>query len=196
MNDSIITKNDELVMKLLHYFITERGYNPIVLHGAQNEIWLENLDQDYKIIRIVSNYIHNNEQLDFDLFRTKQIMKRIKKKTFSLSMNALSIFVNLGDNVHIDDNNLGNNITGIKVNELEDLNKYPIILNIFPDLNKESDYNEDGFNLFMKLTKDINEKNEEESKKAEDIFTKKTPIITYILIIGFFLRYLIQLLSI
>ena len=183
MNNSIITENDELVMKLLHYFITEKGYNPIILHGAQNEIWLENLDEDYKIIRIVSNYIHNNEQLDFDLFRTKQIMKRIKKKTFSLSMNALSIFINLGDNVNIEDNNLGNNITGIKVNEFEDLNKYPTILNIFPDINKESDYKEDGLNLFIKLTKDINDKNEEESKKAEDIFTKKTPIITYILIV-------------
>ena len=183
MNNSIITENDELVMKLLHYFITEKGYNPIILHGAQNEIWLENLDEDYKIIRIVSNYIHNNEQLDFDLFRTKQIMKRIKKKTFSLSMNALSIFINLGDNVNIEDNDLGNNITGIKVNEFEDLNKYPTVLNIFPDINKESNYKEDGFNLFMKLTKDINDKNEEESKKAEDIFTKKTPIITYILIV-------------
>ena len=24
-----ITKSDEIVMKLLHYFITEKGYNPI-----------------------------------------------------------------------------------------------------------------------------------------------------------------------
>ena len=32
--------NDEMVMKLLHYFITEKGYSPIVLHGAKNEIWL------------------------------------------------------------------------------------------------------------------------------------------------------------
>ena len=183
MNNSIVTKNDELVMKLLHYFITEKGYNPIILHGAQNEIWLENLDQDYKIIRIVSNYIHNNEQLDFDLFRTKQIMKRIKRKTFSLSINALSIFINLGDNVDIEDNDLGNDIVGIKVNNLEDLNKYPTVLSIFPDIDKESNYKEDGFNLFVKLTKEINEKNEEESKKAEDIFAPKKPVITYILIV-------------
>ena len=58
-----ITKSDEIVMKLLHYFITEKGYNPIVLHGAKDEIWLENLNSDYKIVRIVSNYIHNNEHL-------------------------------------------------------------------------------------------------------------------------------------
>ena len=78
--ESIINKNDELVMKLLHYFITEKGYNPIVLHGAQNEIWLENLDQDYKIVRIVSNYIHNDEQLDFDIFKTKKIMSNMLEK--------------------------------------------------------------------------------------------------------------------
>ena len=56
-----------IVMKLLHYFITEMGYSPIVLHGAKDEIWLEKLDGSYQIVRIVSNYIHNNEQLDFDI---------------------------------------------------------------------------------------------------------------------------------
>ena len=60
-----IDKNDELVMKLLHYFITEQGYSPIILQGAQNEIWLENLNNNHKIVRIVSNYIHNDVQLNF-----------------------------------------------------------------------------------------------------------------------------------
>ena len=69
MNNSIITSGDELVMKLLHYFITEKNYNPIILQGAEDEIWLENLESDYKIIRIVSNYIHNDEQFDFDIFK-------------------------------------------------------------------------------------------------------------------------------
>jgi len=84
MEEIIINKNDEIVMKLLHYFITEVGYSPIILHGAKDEIWLEKLDGNYQIVRIVSNYIHNKEQLDFDLYRTKQITKKIKKKTFSL----------------------------------------------------------------------------------------------------------------
>ena len=35
-----------LVMKLLHYFIIDKNYNPIVLQGAENEIWLENLDEE------------------------------------------------------------------------------------------------------------------------------------------------------
>lgn len=59
-------------MKLLHYFITEKNYNPIILQGAEDEIWLENLKSDYKVVRIVSNHIHNDEQLDFDLRRTKE----------------------------------------------------------------------------------------------------------------------------
>ena len=101
MDDISINTNDEIIIKLLHYFVTEENYSPIVLKGAQNEIWLEKLDGDYKVVRLVSNYIHNNEQLNVDLFRTKQIMKRIKKKTMSFSLNALSIFVNLGDNVNI-----------------------------------------------------------------------------------------------
>lgn len=181
--ESIINKNDELVMKLLHYFITEKGYNPIVLHGAQNEIWLENLDQDYKIVRIVSNYIHNDEQLDFDIFKTKSIIKKIKRKTFSFNMNALSIFINLGDNVHFNNDKFGSNLIAIDLKNFNDLENNQAIIKSFPDICKKEETNEDGFNLFMKLTKDINDKNEVEAKKAEDIFTKKRPIITYALII-------------
>lgn len=183
MNSSIITSGDELVMKLLHYFIKERGYNPVILHGAQNEIWLENLDQEYKIVRIVSNYIHNDEQLDFDIFKTRNIMRKIKRKTFSFNMNSLSIFLNLGDNVNLEENKFDKSVVGVNIKTIEDLNKYQTVLNVFPDITKKSDYKEEGFNLFVKLTKEINEKNEEESKKAEDIFKIKKPIITYALII-------------
>ena len=38
-----------IVMKLLHYFITEKNYNPIILQGAENEIWLENMDEERRI---------------------------------------------------------------------------------------------------------------------------------------------------
>ena len=95
----IETKNDELVMKLLHYFITDKDYNPIVLHGAKNEIWLENLESDYPIIRIVTDYIHNDEQFQFDLLKTRSILKKIKKKTISMNMEMISFYLNLGDNV-------------------------------------------------------------------------------------------------
>ena len=101
MSELVFRNEDELVMKLLHYFITEQGYSPIILHGVKDEIWLENLDGDYKIVRIVSNYIHNDEQFKFDIFKTKKIMKKIKLKTLSWKVNSLNLFVNLGDNVNL-----------------------------------------------------------------------------------------------
>ena len=75
--DIVLDDKNLLTMKLLHYFITEKNYNPIILQGVENEIWLENLDEDCKVVRIVSNYIHNNEQFDFDVFKTKRIVKKI-----------------------------------------------------------------------------------------------------------------------
>ena len=176
-----INVKDEMVMKLLHYFITEKNYNPVVLHGAQDEIWLENMDNEYKIVRIVSNYIHNNEQLDFDLFKTKRIVNNIKKKTFNFNMNVLSIYVDLGDNVNLDFNK-NNTITCVNINNEKDINKYEVFKNYFTDIKNKLVFNEDGMELFMKITSDIAKKNQEESEKAESIFKPKTPYITYILI--------------
>lgn len=176
-----ITKNDEIVMKLLHYFITEKGYNPIVLHGAKDEIWLENLNSDYKIVRIVSNYIHNNEQFDFDLFKTKKIVKKIQKTTFSLNMNALSIFINLGENVNIKETY--KNIDIVNLKEFDDIKQYKTVMEVFPDIIKKSKIKEKGMELFFKLTSEINKKNEQEGIKAEEIFKPKKPIITVSLII-------------
>jgi membrane associated rhomboid family serine protease len=176
-----LSKNDEIVMKLLHYFITIQGYSPVILHGAKDEIWLENSSAEYKIVRIVSNYIHNDEQLDFDMFRTKQILKKIKRKMFSLKMEALSIFVNLGDNVNLDSKDF-NNIKCADVKSIKDLSKYPFIINRFPNILEVEDVKEEGIDLFIKLTDDINQKNFEETKKAEDVFSKKAPIMTYIFI--------------
>ena len=175
------TKSDEIVMKLLHYFITEKGYNPIVLHGAKDEIWLENLNSDYKIVRIVSNYIHNNEQFDFDLFKTKKIVKKIQKTTFSLNMNALSIFINLGENVNIKETY--RNIDIVNLKEFDDIKQYKTVMEVFPDIIKKSKIKEKGMELFFKLTSEINKKNEQEGIKAEEIFKPKKPIITVSLII-------------
>ena len=81
-----ISNKDEIVMQLVHYFVTEEDYEPIIVNGVNNEIWLENLEAPYKVIRINSNYIHNEEQYKFDVFKIKNIVKQIKKKTFSLKM--------------------------------------------------------------------------------------------------------------
>ena len=175
-----MNKQDEVVMKMLHYFITKKDYNPIVLHGAKNEIWLENLDEEYRIIRIVSNHIHNNDQLDFDLFKTKKISKQIKGKTLTLNLNVLNIYTDLGDNVNLSDFDLGN-MKCININKINDFDKYKDILNIYPEINNESDELE-GMDLFMKLTSDITNKTEKDALESEKIFSMKTPVITYILI--------------
>ena len=196
MNEIVVTKYDEIVMKLLHYFITERNYNPIVLHGAQNEIWLENLEADYRIIRIVTNYIHNDEQFRFDIFRAKQIMKRIKKKTFSLNMNAISIFLNIGDNVHFDEyDNEHTSLLCLNIASIEDFKKYNQIMIEFPNITEETDFKEKGLELFMKITESINQKNKRDAERVEDVFRPKKPIVTYSLIfinvVLFFLMYLL-----
>lgn len=194
MDQIIVTKNDELVMKLLHYFITEKGYNPIILHGAKDEIWLENLNEEYEIVRIVSNYIHNDEQLNTDLFRTKQIVKKIKRKTFSFKMNTLSLFVNLGDSVNM--NNISyNNIDCANLKSIKDIKNYTFITENYPTITKEINSKEKGMELFMKITEDINKKNIETSNKAEDVFSKKTPYITYILIFVNILFYVLSIIS-
>ena len=185
-----LNKNDEIVMKLLHYFITIAGYNPVILHGAKDEIWLENSDADYKVVRIVSNYIHNDEQLDFDVFRTKQILKRIRRKMFTFNMETLSIFINLGENVNLKDKDF-DNIKCAQIKTIKDLSKYSFIIDSFPNILEVENVKEEGIELFIKLTDDINKKNMEETKKAEDVFTVKRPIVTYILIAICTLLYLI-----
>lgn len=182
-------EKDEIVMKLLHYFMIDKNYNPVILHGIQNEIWLENMEGDYKIIRIVSNYIHNNEQLDFDLFKTKRIVKDIKRKTYNYSMKVLSIFMDLGDNVKFHEEK---NIDCIYLNKESDLKKYDFIYEYFPDINDKLVFNEKGISLFLKITDDINKKNKEDAEMVDSIFTPKKPIVTYILIVINVILFLLQ----
>jgi len=175
-----LDRKNLLAMKLLHYFITEKNYNPIILQGADNEIWLENMDSNYKIVRIVSNHIINNEQFNFDLFKTKHIVKKIKRKTFSFSMNVLSIFTDMEDDVDLEENN---NIDCISLYDENDINKYKFIFDTFPDIDKKLSFSEEGFQLFMKITADINKKNKEDAVKIEDVFKKKIPYVTIGLIL-------------
>lgn len=189
MNETM-NRKDLIVMKLLHYFITEKNYSPILLQGAEDEIWLENLNSDYQIIRIVSNYIHNDEQLNFDLFRTKRIVSKIRKKIFSFHMDVLTIYTDLGDNAHIDQ---VNKMDCLYLYDEKDLVKYPFMEKYFPDISKKLTFTEEGLQLFIKITNDINLKNKKEAEKAEEVFKKKRPIITYILLAFNVLLYVIPI---
>ena len=180
-NEMKLDDKNLMVMKLLHYFITEKNYNPIILQGVDNEIWLENLNANYEIVRIVSNHIHNDEQYDFDVFKTKRIVKKIKNKTFSLDMNVFSFFLDMGESVTSDLNN-DKILNGIKITAEDDILKNDLVNKSFPDLKNNMEYNEKGFELFMKITSDINKHNKEDNEKIEKVFSKKFPFITYLII--------------
>ena len=171
---------DELIMQMLHYFITKKNYNPIILHGIKNEIWLENMDQKYRVVRIISNHIHNNEQLDFDIFKTKKISKQIKNKTLTLNLDILNIYVDLGENVDL--NSVSNShMKFLNINEMKDFKKYKDVIELYPAIDKEVKSAE-GMDLFMKLTSDITKKTEKDAIENEKIFSMKPPVVTYILI--------------
>lgn len=174
---------DEMVMKLLHYFITEKGYSPVVLHGAKNEIWLENFTNDFGIVRIVTDNIYNDEQFNYDIFKTNKIAHKIKQKTFTFRLNILSIYLNIGENVNMENYYHLPKMECINIKEINDLDKFEVIKDNFNDITKNTDFKEEGMDLFIKLTGEIASTNEENNIKAEKIFRVKTPIITYSLVI-------------
>ena len=175
-----IDNKNKLIMKLLHYFVTEENYNPIILQGVENEIWLENLESDYKVVRIVSGHIHNEEQMDYDRYKREQITKKIKLKTFSFSLPILNIYIDLGDNIELDNEG---NISSIYIQDTSDFDKYDEVVKHLPDLKKNLKFKEDGVELFAKITGDLAKKNYKDNQENEDVFRPKTSYITMILII-------------
>ncbi len=172
-----ISERDEISMKLLHYFITKLNYSPIIVQGVENEIWLQNLDEEYKVIRIVNNYIHNDEQLDFDAYKTKKMIKQIKRKTFSFKIKVLSILTDVGENV--DRTKTYDNIDITYIKDESELKKSELLKEKFPDLSKNLEYSEEGFQLFLKITTEINKKNRSEAMENDNIFQKKPIVLTY-----------------
>lgn len=170
---------DMIVMKLLHYFITEKGYNPIILRGVENEIWLENMDGPYRIVRIMTGYIHNNTQYETDIFKTKRILHQIKLKTLSFKIKTLSIFTDLSEYVELKKED---NIDCVIVKEETDIIDSKAIKDAFSDIDKKIAKEEPDIELFSKITSDLNNANKKRAKEAEALFKSNKPIITYILI--------------
>ena len=178
MDSVVVQKKDDIVMRLIHYFITEKNYTPIVVRGVKDEVWLENDEGPYRIIRINSNYIHNEEQFNMDIFKTKNVMKQIKKKTLSFKMNVLNIFLDINENVKLKE---VKDIDSIVVNNVKDITKNELI-SIFPDIKEKLITGENGMEMIINITNDINKKTEKENKIYENIFKQKKVIITNILI--------------
>ena len=175
-----INKKDDIILKILHYFITEEDYKPVIINGLDNEIWLENMENDLKLIRINTNYIHNEEQFKSDIFKVKTIMKSIKRNTLSFKMTTLNLLLDTGDNVSIIDNK---NIETIKIDGLDDFKKNKFVKEFFPKV-KDTDFSDKVDPVeFFKLTEDMNKNTMKKEKKLEKIFSPKKPVVTYILIV-------------
>lgn len=180
MANVVIDKKDEIVMKLIHYFVTNEDYKPIIVNGVQNEVWLENLDNEVPLIRININYIHNNEQLEMDQRKAEIIRKTIKKKTYSVKMSMLNILVNARDEVAPKE---ADNIESIVINKISDLKKNEFINEHYPNFKDKVNFKKsDAINLF-EMTEELNNKTVNEDKKLAKVFMgNDKPVVTTILI--------------
>ena len=190
--NTIVSNKDELIMSLVHYFVTEENYTPINVQGAQNEIWLENLDGPYKIVRINSKYIHNEEQYNFDLFKMQFVIRQIKKKTLSLKMNVLNICLDLNNIVKINEED--KKISTINVSDIDDLKKNKILKKSYPKIETKNFTKTDSLMNIIHATEDINKKTAKENNKYEDIFKPKPIIVTKVIMFLCFAMYIATLL--
>lgn len=188
MSNVLIRKSDQVMMSLVHYFVTKENYAPINVQGVKDEIWLENLNGPYRIIRISCNRIINEEQFEFDIFKMKHIMRQIKKKTMSFKINALNICLDLSKKV--DESNI-KNIETIRVEDIKDIYNSEDIVRNFPSIKNELLETDDGLELIINVTNDINEKTEKENEKFNDVFSPKRIIFTNIISLICILMYVI-----
>lgn len=193
MNKMSISKEDTLVMKLIHYFVTNEDYRPIVVHGVQNEIWLENLDNDIPLIRINSNYIHNEEQLMSDLRKVEVIRKTIKKKTYSFRSKVLNLLMNTRDEVTLTEEE---NVLSIKVKNITELKKNKFINDYFPNFKEKVVSKNNGIVDVLEMTEELNKKTIKEDNELAKIFLKKDqPIVTYSIILLNIIVFMLSLLD-
>lgn len=192
-----VNNKNLLVMKLIHYFIVKKEYVPIIIRGIDNEIWLENPKGEFRIIRIVTKSIFNNEQFDFDSFKTKNIVSQIMKQTFNPFIDVLTIYTEIGDNFkkEMQDTKKYKYITILDENDIE---KSDIIKKYYKDMKDDFIYeSKDEFDILGTITNDISNKNIEDNERFNKNMSKKNnkPIVTYILlainIIVFALMYIL-----
>ncbi len=187
-----LNKNDEIMMSLAHYFITKENYVPINVQGAHEEIWLENLEGPYRVIRINAKSIYNDEQYMVDIFKIRYIIKQIKRKTLSFKVSTLNICLDVSNKVKMDPKY---NIDSIKVDSMAEIKENNALVNAFPSIQKDLIEGENNIDLIINVTNDINEKTIKSNKLFEKVFSPKKIIITkaiiVINIIVFILMYLL-----
>lgn len=187
-------KKDLLVMKLIHYFMIKKDYVPVIIRGIDNEIWLENPKGEFRIIRIVTKNIFNNEQYEFDSFKTKNIVTQIMKQTLNPFVDVLTIYTEIGDNFKKKIENT-RKYKYITIEKEEDIIDNEILNKYFKDLKDSLSFDEEGYELLAKITTDISEKNISDNERYSNMYKQKKPIVTFSLIainiLIFILMYLI-----
>ena len=173
----LLSEKDEIVMSLVHYFITEENYTPIIVHGAKDEIWLENMDGPYRVVRINSNHIHNDEQLNYDILKAKSVLKQIKRKTFSMSMNMLNIFLDMDYKPNEDYKNMDL----IYIDKLSDVPTNKVLSTAFKKITTNLSTDKIDIEQLINKTEDVNRKTEKQNKEYENIFKPKKLIVTPVL---------------
>lgn len=181
MDLTVMDSYDLLVMKLIHYFIVSENYTPIIIKGISDEIWLENKNKEYSIIRIVTKNIINKEQYDYDILKTKHIVKQLKRKLIDFSMNVLSIYLDKNFYTNKIDN-FDEKYISILIKDEDDFINNEYINKAYKQVIDKFTYKEEGFELISKLAKEIEEKNIKEGQEREKYMRNNKPIITYILI--------------
>ena len=180
MDDKIVvTEKDELIMSMVHYFVTKENYAPIMVNAVKNQVWLENLEAEYKIVRINSNYIHNNEQLEFDMYKILIVNKQISKKTLSRKLITINLYTDINEEVKLNNNKTIDNY--IVQNKKDLINKDGII-SLFPQINSEQIKDMHGLDFLINVSNDINKKTEKENRFYEKVFSEKKIIITKVFI--------------
>ena len=175
-----INKNDEIMMSLAHYFITKENYVPINVQGAQNEIWLENLEGPYRVIRINAKSIYNDEQYLADIFKIRYIIKQIKRKTLSFKVNTLNICLNVSEKVNLEPKF---NISSIKLDSVKEIKENNRLVSTFPAIKDDLLEGKNNLDLIINVTNDINEKTQKSNKLFEKVFSPKKIIVTKALIL-------------
>jgi len=179
-----IKKKSILSLKLANYFVETKKYKPIVVRNSINDVWFENFHEKYKIIRIVIQPIKNDVQLETDLNFAYRVKKNIEKNTFSLNTQMLNIYVNCEANIH----NHYKNIEAIIVNSNQDLNNKAF--SYYDDISSKVDLESFDENEQKRLTDQIQiNANMEFSKIRRLLESRKTPIVTYLLIAINFLAF-------
>lgn len=179
MENLKIANKDQMIMSLVHFFVTKENYTPIIVNGTKDEVWLENLENPIKVIRINNNYIHNDEQYKFDVNKLYFVLKQIRKKTLTLKVNALNICLDVSDRVNVTPIK---NVNSVSFKGFDDIQKNELINDLFPNISEDLITKNDSLDMIKCVTDDINNATNEKNEFFKKMFSSKKIIVTYALI--------------